>query len=436
MNRHLDLSTILFGVLMYASTVQGQFNNILLDDSITVYNPCEPSICINFQNPDNVVGGAILDKVYITLDGGEKWLTQRLESDYGVYGDPCLISDFQGNIYYLHLSNTPSQGGWLDRIVCQHSSDGGVRWTDEGFMGHRNPKDQDKEWAVADPKTGQLYATWTEFDAYSSKKEADHSRILFSTSVDSGKTWSEPINLSEKEGNCLDGDQTTEGAVPTVGPEGEIYVAWSYDEKIYFDKSLDQGQTWLKNDILVADQPGGWEYNMPGIMRCNGLPVTACDISQGPHKGTIYVNWSDQRHGSKDTDIWLSKSTDGGDTWSPPLRVNDDGEGKHQFLTWMTVDPMTGYVYCVFYDRRAYKDNHTDVYLAYSTDGGAHFTNVKISETPFLPNKNVFFGDYTNIAAYDGKIWPIWTRLENKKSSVWTSKILHSELEAIQQQNR
>ena len=62
--------------------------------------------------------------------------------------------------------------------------------------------------------------------------------------------------------------------------------------------------------------PGGWDYDIPGINRCNGLPITVCDLSGGSNHGTIYINWTDQRNGTDDTDVWLAKSTDGGDTWT------------------------------------------------------------------------------------------------------------------------
>ena len=175
--------------------------------------------------------------------------------------------------------------------------------------------------------------------------------------------------------------------------------------------------------------PTGWDYEIPGITRANGLPITVCDLSDGPNKGTIYINWSDQRNGSNDTDVWLSKSTDGGDTWTPPVRVNDDAPGKHQFFTWMAIDQVTGYLYFVFYDRRNYNDITTDVFLAMSKDGGVTFINRQISESPFVPNDGVFFGDYTNITAHNGIVRPIWTRLHNGELSIWT--LLTNEQEII-----
>jgi hypothetical protein len=58
-------------------------------------------------------------------------------------------------------------------------------------------------------------------------------------------------------------------------------------------------------------------------------------------------------------------------------------------------------LYFVFYDRRNTANNFTDVYVARSTDGGETFTNFKVSQSSFNPTSGVFFGDYTNIAAYE-----------------------------------
>lgn len=170
--------------------------------------------------------------------------------------------------------------------------------------------------------------------------------------------------------------------------------------------------------------PGGWDYSIPGIYRANGLPVTSCDISTGPNRGTIYINWTDERNNigsEQDVDVWLTKSTDGGNTWIPPRRVNNDAPGKQQFFTWMTIDQVTGYLWFVFYDRRDYPDKRTDVYMAVSKDGGETFENFKVSESPFIPNANVFFGDYTGIAAHNNIVRPIWTRLDTTALSTWTA---------------
>ncbi|HEX9253485.1 MAG TPA: T9SS type A sorting domain-containing protein, partial [Ignavibacteriaceae bacterium] len=110
-------------------------------------------------------------------------------------------------------------------------------------------------------------------------------------------------------------------------------------------------------------------------------------------------------------------------TWSAVKKVNDDNTTRHQFFTWMAIDQTTGILYFVFYDRRNTSNNLTDVYVARSTDGGETFENFKVSESSFNPSSNVFFGDYTNIAAFNKKIYPIWMRLDTSTLTVWTAII-------------
>jgi type IX secretion system substrate protein len=403
--------------------MSAQHTNILLDDNQTGYQPCEPSIVINPKNPDHIVAGAIIDRYYYSIDGGQSWTDGHLSSPYGVWGDPALEVDTAGSFYYFHLSN-PEVGSWIDRIVCQKVDEIGGSWDTIGtYMGLNGTKAQDKQWPVVDRSNNNIYVTWTQFDNYGSSSTSDFSNIHFSKSTDGGENWSDAIQINEVSGNCLDEDNTVEGAVPAVGPNGEIYVGWVGPEGLVFDRSTDQGETWLDEDIFISDVPGGWDYMVPGINRCNGLPITKCDLSGGPNHGTIYVNWSDQRNGASDTDVWLVKSIDGGDTWSEPTRVNDDPAGKQQFFCWMDVDQATGYLWFVWYDRRNYDDNQTDVYMAVSRDGGLTFSNFMVSESPFLPTSNIFFGDYTNISAYDNVVRPIWASLDEGELSIYTALV-------------
>lgn len=397
-----------------------QYPNIIISE---LQSPNEPSISMNPNNPDELLAGANINSYYYSVDGGWNWTKGNLTSaQNGVWGDPCIIVDTAGDFYFLHLSN-PQNGSWIDRIVSQKFDIDTETWSNDSYMGLNGNKAQDKEWAVVDSATNTIYVTWTQFDEYGTSDPTKFSNIMFSKSTDAGATWTDAIQINEVSGNCVDSDNTTEGAVPAVGPNGEIYVAWAGPQGIVFDRSMDGGETWLDEDIFINAQPGGWDYDIPGINRSNGLPITCCDISQSPNRGTIYVNWSDQRNGTENTDVWLSKSTDGGNTWTEAERVNDDDSEKQQFFTWMTIDLANGDLYFVFYDRRNYSNNNTDVFLARSTDGGETFENVKISESPFLPSSNVFFGDYTNITAYNGQVRPIWARADGTSMSIWTAII-------------
>jgi hypothetical protein len=402
------------------------------------YQPCEPSIAINPRNPDQIVAGSILDNVYTSDNGGWTWDRETLKSRYGVFGDPCIIASNKGDFYYLHLSD-PDGEGWrspnlLDRIVIQRSTNAGKTWSAGTGIGLNGSRDQDKEWAAVSPNGKHIAVCWTQFDSYGSEAETDSTHILCSVGNRKVKKWSAPARVNALHGDCLDGDNTVEGAVPAWGTDGELYVAWAHEESIYFDRSTDRGQTWLPRDLQAAAIVGGWDQPIDGIGRANGMPITAVDHSDGPHRGRIYVNWADARNGEEDHDIFITWSDDGGDSWSAPVRVNDDPPGAQQFFPWMAVDPITGFVHVVFYDRRQSHEDHpgrgdkrrrdTDVYVATSEDGGATWSNMLVSEEPFRPGgKGIFFGDYNNIAAYDGMVRPIWTREDRGILSVWTAII-------------
>jgi hypothetical protein len=414
------LSLLVFAAIaMFTTEVKAQFKNVIID---SIDDPNEVSIALDFKNPKYLVAGANLNNVYTSSDTGRTWANSRLFSKYTVYGDPCIISDYKGNFYYFHLSDYKN-GTWIDRIVAQKSKNKGKKWKLDTFIGKNGKKAQDKEWAVVDKQNGNIYVTWTQFDKYESKLPEDKSLILFSKSVDGGKAWTNPQILSKYAGDCIDDDNTVEGAVPCIGINGEINVAWAGPKGLVFNQSKNQGESWLSEEKVVCEIPDGWTYEIDSIFRCNGLPITACDLSNGNHRGTIYINWSDQRNGVNNTDVWLVKSVDNGLTWSKPIKVNNDQGQSQQFMSWFTIDQSNGRLYCVFYDRRNYKDAQTDVYLAYSDNGGESFTNIKVNEKPFLPSKGVFFGDYINIVAQDNIVRPIWMSLHNNKMAVWTALI-------------
>jgi hypothetical protein len=424
-SRIRHLAAFLLAVSLPVSAF-AQYPNIRVS-SLTSTNPEEVTISINPTNPLNLAAGANITYYYYSTDGGFTWTEGQLTSSLGVWGDPVVVFDADGSLYYSHLSwPNVTPGDWLDRIVVQKSTNGGATWSDGVGVGYNPPKDQDKEWLAVDlttsPYRNNIYMAWTEFDVLHSANPADSTRILFSRSTDHGLTWATPVKVSDVGGGCLDDSLTVEGAVPAVGPSGEVYVSWAAHELIYFDKSLDGGVT-FGSDVIVTTQPGGWDFEIPGIYRCNGFPITLCDVSNSYCRGTVYIVFSDQRDGPDDTDVFFVKSTDGGSTWSTPRRVIEELGANHQFFPWATIDPVTGFIHVVFYDRRYTAGNATDVYMAVSHDGGDHWSDFKVSATSFTPTETVFFGDYINVAALNGKVYPIWMRMDSGLLSVWMAMI-------------
>jgi hypothetical protein len=225
---------------------------------------------------------------------------------------------------------------------------------------------------------------------------------MLSRSRDGGRSFSPPVEISDDTGDARDSDGTVEGAVPVSGPDGDVLIAWAGPKGIVFDRSTDGGWSFGK-DVVVSATPGGWDSPVPGLERHNGMPVTAVDLSEGPRKGTVYVNWIDDRNG--DLDVFVSSSRDSGRTWSAPVRVNDDPKGAAQMFTWMAVDPVDGAINVIFHDRRDQTGTKTGVTLARSVDGGTSFVNYLLAVPAFdCCDRSGFFGDYNGIDAYGGRV--------------------------------
>jgi hypothetical protein len=417
-------------ILLFVSSHYAQAQRVVRVTAPDAIDPAEVAIAINPKNPDNLVGASFQtgrppqpragSYTYVTMDGGKTWKTVAPQDPQDfVQGDDALAFGSDGVAYHVHLSfdgiRVPRPQRAESGIITSASGDGGLTWNNPvPAINHVNSVTpfEDKPGIVTDnaagsPFKGNVYLAWTRFDVYGSHDPECHTHIYFSRSTDGGKTFAMPFRISEMAGDCIDSDNTVEGAVPAVGPKGEVYVVWAGPAGLVFDKSTDGGLTFGK-DRVIGPMPGGWDFPMSGLDRANGMPVTGVDLSAGPHRGTLYVNWIDERNG--DPDVFVASSSDGGATWSAPVRVNDDPvrNGKAQFFTWMAVDPVDGSVNTVFYDRRDTEGTRTALTMARSVDGGRTFVNYKIEQEPFACNEKVFFGDYSSIAAYDGRVVPIF----------------------------
>ena len=406
--------------------------------------PVEVSVAINPTRPDHVVAVSLQagrpgqrgtsNYVYVSEDGGRKWKTVAAANpNRRTQGDDAVTFGADGLAVRTYLSaegiRAPRPVRASSGIFASTSRDG-LAWSDPvPVVDHVNSVAplEDKPWVRTDnaadsPHKGNIYVSWTRFDVYGSKDPEHKSHVYFSRSRDGGKSFSVPHRISDSPGDCVDSSKTVMGAVPAVGPKGEVYVVWAGPQGLVLDRSADGGWTFGK-DQVIGDTPGGWDFSVKGIGRCNGLPVTGVDRSPGPDRGTVYVNWADLRHG--DPDVFVRASRDGGATWGEPVRANDDpkGNGKEQFFTWMAVDPLDGSVNVVFYDRRDHDGALTGLTLARSVDGGRTFVNHRVSQEPFACERKGFFGDYLGIDAYGGRVVALYQHYTEKKQLVLSAAL-------------
>ncbi len=396
-------------LLFAVNCLSAQFTNVMIDNS---FGPNEPSITINPLNTSVMAAGSNFENYYYSTDAGATWTTGLLSSTFGQQGDPCLVADSSGNLFYVHLA------GSLDRVVCQKSSDGGVSYNNGSFAWNNNALLQDKSWACTDPQNGNIYLTWSQYDNGWNPGPQDSSRIYFSKSTNGGTGFTNGMRINQFAGDCLYLDITDPH--PFVGTNGEVYVTFMDSAGIRLNKSLDYGNTWLPAQPLI-DAGGVYRYyNVPGVQRIRSMPYAACDRSNSAWHGNLYVSWTDQRNGINNTDVFFVKSSDGGASWSPAVKVNTDNSNHHQYRNAMAVDETNGYIYIVYYDRRNYNNDSTDVYMSKSVNGGASWTDYKISNTGFFSDGSSFDGDYIDISAHNGIVRPIWTRIDLNYSSIWT----------------
>src|SRR5438067_2174094 len=410
-------------------------------------NPAEVTISINPKNPDNIVAASFqagrpprpryASYNYVSMDGGKIWKTVPVEDPKALtQGDDAVYFSSEATAHHIHLSfvgiRVPTPPRAESGMLVESSKDGGLTWSESvPAINHVNSviPFEDKPGIVVDnaPQSkykGNIYLAWTRFDVYGSSDPDCHSHIYFSRSTDAGKTFSMPFRISDGAGDCRDSDNTVEGAMPAVGPNGEVYVVWAGPLGLVFKKSVDGGLTFSK-DRVIGQMPGGWDFSVEGLERANGMPVTGVDSTNGPNKGTLYVNWIDARNG--DPDVFVMSSKDGGETWSQPVRVNDDPlkNGKAQFFTWMSVDPVDGSVNVIFYDRRDTEGAMTKLVMARSVDGGKTFVNHKVDQAAFKCDDKVFFGDYTGISSYGGHVIPMFMNFDEQKKLVVSVALFH-----------
>jgi hypothetical protein len=196
-------------------------------------------------------------------------------------------------------------------------------------------------------------------------------------------------------------------------------VIWDARDGIMMAISHDGGASFTKERRIIPAGPG--YFGITGVARSNGFPQIGLDPRpavprSGTTGGNLYVSWSDYSNG--DVDVFVSSSADHGLTWSAPVRANTDPihNGADQFFQWMSVDPESGAVNLIFYDRRPGNQN-TTVSLARSTDGGRSFSNYTLDADSFQAEGD-FLGDYTGITAFGNKVWAAWAHQTSEETKL------------------
>ncbi len=375
--------------------------------------------------------------------------------------DDIQVSDHDGEAW--HITNEALEVSGQNVYVVATDSVLGLRFIRSTDGGHT--------FAPSEGIFGRAYGTmtirpgagWGGADAlYVAVTDFDAARVYLLQSPDSGTTWSNPVLV--RAGNWL------RLARVAVDSRGWIHVTWQEevgsgeDGYWYASRSTDGGATFSDPILAYAEesQVGGgtadasfscWEDVLylltiqtdPGQLwprvlltrssdagqtwsapvRVDDAPNTgiyAADLARDP-AGVLYAAWDDQRYDRRHYLTYANRSTDGGNTWSPGVRVDDAGDCiQGNYSGAIAVDGATASLHVVLADGRNYCREPfywfwSDIFYTYSTDGGLTWApNRQISDVrPYT------MANDPSVRIQDGKVFTTWVQKPSVEeySRIW-----------------
>ena len=278
--------------------------------------------------------------------------------------DPNVEFDTKGRAYQATLPFNMWWGNFFNpdaAVGVVYSDDLGRTWVKGNggrFLHHvanQSSKTlgsvEDKQWIAVNhfpgtPTQDHVFVAWTVFNGFTSV-------IEYAISRDRGSTFSAPRKLT------VPADQSGPSntyVYPSYDAAGNLYIAFSSfpaccsaPAAIYVTRSRDGGDTWSPFVQVVG-----------GLQTVSSLPNTtfrdgilehfAASATYPGHVYLVYEAWDGTQ-----MDVKLAQSTDGGITWSTPIKVNDNtdaaGQPTDQFQPQVAAGP-GGAVAVNFYDRR------------------------------------------------------------------------------------
>ncbi len=322
-----------------------------------------------------------------TTNGGASWTFPGTLENNVFRSDPVLFANAAGNFFYLSLTGSNFQDDMW------RSNAGGQFW-----MRLAPATGGDKQWFTIDRtnSTGQgfQYQVWT-----GAENASIYGGRQFTRSTNNGFNWMDPINIPNAPSfGTLDVDSNGNLFIGGASPETEEFwcVRSSNAKNVSVTPTFDQSTKVDLDGVIVV----GSNINPVGLV---GQVFLATDRSGLSTNNNVYMLASVQRFGSSTgSDVMFSRSTDGGQTFSAPVRINDNLGTWHWFGA-LAVAP-NGRIDVIWLDsRNATNDRDSQLFYSYSADGGQTWSaNVPVSNSfdPWLgyPNQSKM-GDYMTIVS-------------------------------------
>jgi hypothetical protein len=375
----------------YQVNVDGNNQNITGDaanePSIAVDPTDRNKMAIGWRQFDSVSSNFRQAGWGFTNNGGISWTFPGVLESNVFRSDPVLATNDAGHFFYLSLLENFFDDMW-------RSLNSGASWTRLGPA-----TGGDKQWFTIDntDSTGHgfQYQYWsTDGNNFGGRQ--------FSRSIDGGAHWMDPIVLP----------QTPRWGSLDVDATGNLFLG---------GVNLNTGQVWslrssnAKNAAVTPTFDRVIPVSLGGIAGIGGPinPVglvgqifVGADRSGGATNNNVYMISSVRAFSATNgSDVMFIRSTDGGQTYSTPRRINDDpvNQNKWHWFAGLSVAP-NGRLDAVWFDtRNAANNTDSQLFYSYSLDGGINWSaNVAVSDPfdPFVgyPNQNKI-GDYLTIVS-------------------------------------
>jgi hypothetical protein len=395
----------------------------------------EPHLAINPSNPNHLVaawqqdrlsdGGARGLVTAVSVDGGGTWsppqsapFSQCAGGAFARASDPWVAVNGTTAFHIsIAFTGAASAVGSRSAILVSKSIDGGNTWgvavpliDDDGTRFFN-----DKESLTIDSNDPRyVYAVWDRLDP------TERGVTLLARSTDGGISWSQAAPIYDPGA----GRQTI-GNVAVTTPNGAVHVFFTElgpsasnpavtEGALKVIRSNDKGVTWSAPS-LIAQLPT-FGTRVPGQ---TNLQVRAGEIlgtfAANPVDGTLYAAWQDSRFtGGQRDSIALASSTDGGATWSAPVRANADAAAPAFTPTLAVL--AGGVVGVTYYDFRLAGTTTfrpTDLWLAVTRDGITWRETRLAGDFDLLDAPNaggLFIGDYHGLVGTGSTMISLYSR--------------------------